>query len=453
MTPENQATLDAATLTKERQQQRQMGSQLIKELVLGAMPKDGNPGGIRALSTAPTGVTNTFAAKLLVTVGEAFSDIPPSKKPALSMKLIPLDAVLQVSDSEDNHARLSSGARTRQVAALQHFLINGEDEPEDYANEFTVLSPVTTPFQALSDLADVQKIINIGGIKGQQWTPLQLERLLSSERDVDSFLMPKKEGESPDDIHSGIIAFSRRVYDDLSVAGLLVQDLAMIYRWPEEVARQAPMAIKNNFVDACSALMVVRVAGRAEGLNFIQSTLMNKVTSGETTKFAHMAGSNNTNHPLERIVAVLNTRGPAAEHDLFRRMTPSKLIEAAMEYAVEGFCMTAWNHPINKIDAASPLSFFRQSTHAHVMEAKEQMVGIVKHCAINKKPLSTLADSPANSLNIMHQITSLQAKHSAIMNTTEKECTNIVSPSPSPSPSPSVRVAANHGFGRKTKMM
>ena len=55
----------------------------------------------------------------------------------------------------------------------------------------------------------------------------------------------------------------------------------------------------------------------------------------------------------------------------------------------------------------------------------------------------------------MHQITSLQAKHSAIMNTTEKECTNIVSPSPSPSPnpSPSVRVAANHGPGRKTKMM
>lgn len=438
MTPENQ-----------RQQQRQMGSQLIKELVLGAMPKDGNPGGIRVLSTAPTGVTNTFAAKLLVTVGEAFSDIPPSKKPALSMKLIPVDTVLQVSDSEDNHARLSSGARTRQVAALQHFLINGEDEPEDYASEFTVLSPVTTPFQALSDLADVQKIINTGGVKGRQWTPLQLERLLSSERDIDSFLMPKKEGESPEDIHSSIIAFSRRVYDDLSVAGLLVQDLATIYRWPEEVARQAPMAIKNNFVDACSALMVIRVAGRTEGLNFIQSTLMNKVTSGETTKFAHMAGSNNTNHPLERIVAVLNTRGPAAEHDLFRRMTPSKLIEAAMEYAVEGFCMTAWNHPINKLDAASPLSFFRQSTHAHVMEAKEQMVGIVKHCAINKKPLSTLADSPANSLNIMHQITSLQAKHNAIMNTTEKE--NVVESVVENIISPSVRVAANPG--RKTKMM
>ena len=144
MTPENQATLDA--VTQKRQQQRQIGSQLIKELVLGAMPKDGNPGGIRVLSTAPTGVTNTFAAKLLVTVGEAFSDIPPSKKPALSMELIPSDTVLQVSDSEDNHARLSSGARTRQVAALQHFLVNGEDEPEDYASEFTVLSPVTTPF-------------------------------------------------------------------------------------------------------------------------------------------------------------------------------------------------------------------------------------------------------------------------------------------------------------------
>lgn len=447
MTPENQAALDA--VTQKRQQQRQIGSQLIKELVLGAMPKDGNPGGIRVLSTAPTGVTNTFAAKLLVTVGEAFSDIPPSKKPALSMELIPSDTVLQVSDSEDNHARLSSGARTRQVAALQHFLVNGEDEPEDYASEFTVLSPVTTPFQALSDLADVQKIINIGGVKGQQWTPLQLERLLSSERDVDSFLMPKKEGESLEDIHSGIIAFSRRMYDDLSVAGSLVQDLATIYHWPKEIARQAPMAIKNNFVDACSALMIVRVAGRAEGLNFIQSTLMNKVTSGETTKFAYMAGSNNTNHPLERIVAILNTRGPAAEHDLFRYMTPSKLIEAAMEYAVEGFCMTAWNHPINKLDAASPLSFFRQNTHAHVMEAKEQMVGIVKHCAINKKPLSTLADSPANSLNIMHQITSLQAKHNAIMNTTEKE--NVVENVVENIVSPSVRVAANPG--RKTKMM
>ena len=83
------------------------------------------------------------------------------------------------------------------------------------------------------------------------------------------------------------------------------------------------------------------------------------------------------------------------------------------------------------------------------MEAKEQMVGIVKHCAINKKPLSTLADSPANSLNIMHQITSLQAKHNAIMNTTEKE--NVVENVVENIVSPSVRVAANPG--RKTKMM
>jgi hypothetical protein len=49
----------------------------------------------------------------------------------------------------------------------------------------------------------------------------------------------------------------------------------------------------------------------------------------------------------------------------------------------------------------------------------------------------------------MHQITSLQAKHNAIMNTTEKE--NVVENVVENIVSPSVRVAANPG--RKTKMM